>query len=83
MPANSRWDLIRGLKGYHEKENIRLRAADVCLLNLEMFTEIAFEAHGETNTVTSKESDGGNLSATSLTAQVNTQNVVPSLLPGA
>jgi hypothetical protein len=44
-----------------------------------MFIKIEFEAHEEINTVTNKESDGGNRSATSVTKQVNTQNVVPSL----
>jgi hypothetical protein len=51
----------------------------VCLLNLEMFTKIEFEAHEETNTVTNEESDGGNHPATSMTTQVNTQNVVSTL----
>jgi len=44
-----------------------------------MFTKIEFEAHEETNTVTNEESDGGYHPATSMTTQVNTQNVVPSL----
>jgi len=44
-----------------------------------MFTKIEFEAHEETNIVTNEESDGGNHSATSVTTQVNTQNVVPPL----
>jgi hypothetical protein len=49
------------------------------LLNLEMFTKIEFEAHEETNLVTNEESDGSNHSATSVTTQVSTQNVVSSL----
>ena len=44
-----------------------------------MFTKIEFEAHKETNIVTNEESDEGNHSATSVT----TQNVVPTLWPGA
>jgi hypothetical protein len=42
-----------------------------------MFTEIVFEAN-ETNKMINKKSEGDNHVTTSVTRQVNTQNVIPS-----
>ena len=54
------------------------KAADIYLLNPEMFPEIEFEANEETSNMNNKESEGDNHSTTSVTTEVNTQNVVPS-----
>ena len=52
-----------------KKNNIRLRAADVCLLNPEIFSEAECELNEKINKLTNMESEGDSPSATSVTTQ--------------